>query len=226
MDILNYTKGRSKELAQYLESISRTPFSFEGDHPIQHSSQNHIHLWLLEYLADTHNWIDTEYKSEFVSYILAFWKSRLKGLAPYYQRGYRMYVYEDLAPTISVVAETDVGCPYQAPEMIFLESIREILDLYNKRSWRGNFSDSDWEISPETLMKVVEKNKGSIGKPTASRLGVQVGKLRLLIMNMGLEYRVNDIRKKNRRRPADFSNTQENKYKMHLYEELLQPNYR
>ena len=226
MDVLRCTRDRSPELADYLERVCRAALSFEGDHPLQHSSDNHVHLWLLEYLADKHDWIDTDYRTAFVEHVFAFWKGRLKGLAPYRERGYRMYVYEDLAPTVSVVAETDHGCPYGASSLAFVGSAHEVMALYEGRCWREHFSGADWEISPDRVLRVVEMNKGSIGKPTASRLGLKVGALRVLIANMGLEDDVNEVRRKNRRRPADFSSREEREQAVHIHEVLLRSGYR
>lgn len=112
-DLLKYTKERSSELAEYLELVSAAPLMFEGDEPLQHSSHNHIHLSDLEYLAESNSWINAEYRAEFVEYVFEQWRRRLKGLKPYRERGYRIYVYETwMAPVVSVVAETDVGFPY------------------------------------------------------------------------------------------------------------------
>jgi len=111
MDIVEYTRTRSKELANYLEECACSPLTFEGNDPLSHSSSNHVHLWYLEYYSERNNWINVEYKLAFISYILKTWKNRIKGFFPYQSQGYRIYVYGDLAPTISVVANTEIGSP-------------------------------------------------------------------------------------------------------------------
>lgn len=228
MEVLKYTRRRCPELAQYLENIAASPLCFEGSHPIQHSSHNHIHLWKIEFLADTYRWIDLDYRVEVVSYILEQWRRRLKGLPPYRQTGYRLYLYEDLAPTISVVAETPFGFPYSTEDRtpIFVDRIRDILALYEGRSWKLNFTGGDWEISDDRILKVVQKHFGSISKPTADQLGLPVGKLRSLITNMNLENKVNAIRKQFKRRPADFTKEVVVSDRWYVFERILLPNFR
>lgn len=225
MSFLQYTKTRSLELAKYLETTAKSPLVFEGSHPLKHSSYNHIHLWKLEYLSDHFDWIDLDYRVDFVNYILEQWRRRLKGLTPYKDRGYRMYVYEDLAPTISVVAETDFGFPYSNGQPIFVNNIRDVLTLYTNRSWKENFLFLDWEISEKHLLDTIIKNKGSISKSTAEKLGLSVGKLRTIIINMGLDAKVNKIRKHFHRKPADFSNEYYSD-NWHIFERLLPAHYR
>lgn len=226
MEFLQYTRTRSPELADYLQAVASSPLSFEGLDPLKHSSHNHIHLWKLEYLSDAFDWIDVDYRVQFATYVLEQWRRRLKGLPPYRQRGYRIYVYEDLAPTISVVAETDVGFPYAHRSPTFVDGIREIMRLYEGRSWRQHFASSDCEISEARLLLAIERNCGSIGRPSALRLCMQVGKLRTLIINMGLGSKVNAIRKQFRRRPADFTNELPDSGEWRVFERILPAHYR
>ena len=226
MGFLQFTRSRSAELAEYAQAVSQSPLAFDGQHPIEHSARNHIHLWKLEYLSDTCGWINVDYRVEFVNYILEEWQRRLKGLPPYKLRGYRIYVYENLAPTISVVAETDIGFPYSNGRPIFVNTLRDVLKLYENRSWKQHFASLDWEISEKRLLDVLTKNNGSIGKPTAEMLGLPVGKLRTLIINMGLGAQVNAIRKHYRRRPADFSDEGVETYRWHVFERMLPARYR
>ena len=226
MDFIDYTRSRSPELAEYIHGVAQTPLAFDGSDPIEHSSHNHIHLWKLEYLSDTCSWIDVDYRLECVNHVLEQWRRRLKGLSPYAQRGYRLYVYEDLAPTISAVAETDIGFPYTHAQPVFVQTIRDVLKLYEKRSWKEHFTCDDWEISEKRLLYAVHKNNGSISKPTAEKLGIPVGKLRSLITNMGLSSQVNSVRKKFRRRPADFSNEIVHTDCWHVFERVLPAGYR
>jgi hypothetical protein len=222
-DLLEYTKERSAELAEYLEWVSAAPLMFEGDEPLRHSSYNHIHLWQLENLSDSYSWINTEYRAEFVEYVLEQWRRRLKGLKPYRERGYRMYVYEDFAPTVSVVAETDVGFPYSFGTPRFVGSIYEVVKLYEGRKWSRIFEGGARELRPDSILNIVEKHEGSIGSPTAQDLGIQVGTLRKIIANMDLGREVNAIRKRSKRRPADFSRVPGEFW--HVYERLLPAGY-
>lgn len=229
MEVLKYTRRRSPELAEYLEAVAASSFCFEGSDPLQHSSHNHVHLWKIEYLADSCNWIDVNYRVEAVSFLLEQWRRRLKGLAPYRQLGYRMYLYEDRAPTISVVAQTQIGFPYSYGTPIFVDHIRDILTLYEGRSWKQHFAEiaaSEWEISTKRILSVVQKNGGSISRPTANQLGLPVGKLRTLIINMGLGDQINSIRKQFKRRPADFTKEFAFSDRWHVFERILQPHFR
>jgi hypothetical protein len=220
-DILRYTRERSPELAESLIQVSAWPLRFEGDDPLFHSYENHVHLHGLGCITDPQSWIDTTYKVEFIKYILEQWRLRLKGLSPYRNRGYRLYVYEDVYPTVSVVAETDVGFPYRHRQAVFVPNIIDVVRLYEVDDSRR----IDTGISGRKILEAVERHKGSIGKPTANALGIQVGKLRTLITEMFLYGAVNKIRKKYGRRPADFSNEPKDSYVWHVFERVLPANY-
>lgn len=226
MDILAYTKARSKELAEYLDECARSPLAFDGDDPLMHSSDNHIHLWNLEYFAERNEWVNLEYKHEFITYVLNAWRNRIKGLSPYQTKGYRMYVYSDMAPTLSVVAETEMGFPYRysLDNAVYVNDLMSVLKLYEGRKWSQNFS-GEWSLTHEAVLEAVASNQGSISKPTANMLGLKVGELRHLIINMGLSQKVNAMRKKYKRRPADFSNDIDENYQTLFYEILLPPKF-
>jgi hypothetical protein len=225
MSIENFTRTRCPELADFLAGCCIQPLAFEGAYPLMHSSHNHTHLWALEYWADHHAWIDLDYRVAFVRFIFERWRGRLKGLEPYRQSGYRLYLYEDMAPTISVVADTPYGFPYGGTPH-FVKDVREIMALYVGRSWRQNFSGEPWELKADHILAAVEQHSGSISKPTATALGVPVGKLRILIEQMGLENRVNAIRKKFKRRPAAFRADAPFDHRFKIYEQRLPAGYR
>lgn len=226
MSIYQFTHQRCPDLAQFFMDCCASPLSFEGEHPNYHSYLNHIHLWGLEWWADHHAWIDLDYRVEFVEEIFSHWRGRLKGLQPYHDRGYRMYLYEDLAPTISVVAETDHGFAYDETAATFVETSNEIMALFIDRSWKENFSFEPWDMPQEKILQTVERNKGSISKPTANALGVKVGQLRTLIEQMMLNEEVNAIRKRYKRRPATFKPEEDFPFRFHILERKLPSNYR
>jgi hypothetical protein len=203
--------------------VANSPLSFEGEHPLQHSSDNYVHLWMLEHCAERQDWIDVEYRTEFVKYVLEQWRRRLKGLTPYRQRGYRLYVYEGFAPTLSVVAETDYGFPYSMTPL-YVEGISGITSLYASRQWSQNFGGA-WDIDPDVVLSTIEKHAGSIGKPSAQALHMQVGALRKLIVAMGIESSVNTIRKRFKRQPAKFGSVSEELDVWHVFERILPPHY-
>lgn len=223
--LLSETRSRCPDLGEFLEGVCAQPFNFEGPEAIVHSSYNHTHLWALEWWAEHHQWIDLSYRVAFVERIFEHWKARLKGLAPYRVGGYRLYLYQDLAPTVSVVAETPQGCPYGG-DLKFVSDVRNVMEPYVKRRWSENFTSFDWPASHNTVLAEVEKHSGSISKPTAEALGVSVGQLRTLIEQMGLEVQVNKIRKRYKRRPALFRDELELETELLIYERRLPAGYR
>lgn len=225
MKLYDFTQQRCPELALFLKQCCASPLSFDGDHPNYHSYLNHIHLWALEWWADHHAWIDLDYRVEFVEEIFNHWRGRLKGLQPYQEGGYRFYLYEDMAPTISVVAETEHGFAYDLENAKFVDSIAQIMTLYLDRSWQENFDFDPWEATPEKILQTVETHKGSISKPTANALGMKVGQLRRLIEQMMLADDVNAIRKRFKRRPARFRPEEEHPFQFHVHERRLPARY-
>ena len=218
MNLVAETRKRCPELADFLEACCRSPLAFDDPEPIMHSSHNHIHLWALEWWADHHAWIDLDYRVDFVSEIFSHWRGRLKGLAPYRGAGYLVYLYEDLAPTVSVVAATPRGCPF-GQDHKFVKSSRDVLAAYVARSWQDNFTILPWEVDQDHILKVIEKNAGSISRPSAEALGLNVGRLRILIEQMSIETEVNAIRKRFKRRPAKFREEDLGDYSRLMYEQ-------
>lgn len=223
VSIFDWTQKKCPELAEFFEGCCNASLNFEGDQPIRHSSHNHIHLWALEWWADHHPWIDLGYRVEFVEEIFKHWRGRLKGMSPYQKRGYRLYLYEDKAPTISVVAETDVGFPYPG-HPTFVAARSDIMALYVNRSWQSNFELDGFEFSEKAILDQIDKASGSISKPTANALGLKVGALRKLIEEMGLQSRVNQIRKRYKRRPARFSE-EHYLHEFHVHEQMIDPGF-
>lgn len=224
-EVAGFTKARCPELAQFLDDCCSRPLTFEGRCPNAHSAHNHVHLWSLEWWADQHQWIDLDYRIAFVEQIFTAWRGRLKGLPPYRDAGYRFYLYEDLAPTVSVVAETPEGFPYPG-EPQFVPRPRDIMALYIERRWSANFQTAPWEVSRERILKTISDNSGSIGKPSATALGLKTGRLRTLIEQMMLDREVNAIRKHFKRRPAKFREDEELPFRYHIYEKKLPARYR
>ena len=201
------------------------PFRFDGDDPNRHSADNHRHLWALEYWADRHGWIDLAFRSRVAEAILAGWRRRLTGYAPYRAAGYRLYLYEDLAPTVSVVAETPTGFPYPCTP-VFVDGPREIMARHAGRSWSALFACAGPTLRPADILAAVERHAGSIGVPTARALGLRPGDLRKLIEQMDLAAQVNALRKRHRRRPARFRADPLSRDTVRMLELRLPPGYR
>lgn len=222
MNLAAFTKARCPELSDALEVFCKSPLAFDGDHPLGHSSHNHIQLYALEYWATRHSWIDLEYRVDFVQFIFKRWRGRLKGLEPYANAGYRLYLYESVTPSISVVAETPHGFPlFGTPQ--FVQSPRDVMALYLDGGDR--FDTYHWEVTHEQILAVVEKRSGSVGKPSANALGLQVGRLRTLIEQMSLADEVNAIRKNHGRRPVTFKSDDEMSHSYLVYEQRLPRRY-
>jgi hypothetical protein len=109
MDLLHEAKRISSDSAAWQSGIAEEDFAFRGTDPRQHSAHNHVHLWMVEWLADDDPRIDLAFRRRVITWIFDQWERRLKGYAPYRDVGYRLYLYEDAAPTVSVVAETPGG---------------------------------------------------------------------------------------------------------------------
>lgn len=219
------TRRRCPELADFLEAVCAQPLSFEGRHAIRHSAANHTHLWALEWWAERHAWIDLDYRVAFVEEIFARWRGRLKGLPPYLAAGYRVYLYQDLAPTVSVVANLAEGCPY-GTELEFVPAIRNVMAHYVGRRWSSNFENIPWQTPPDRILKVVARHNGSISMPSANALGIRVGELRILITQMGLADEVNAIRKRCKRRPAQFTERDQDHAAFAIFEQIWPAGYR
>lgn len=223
--IITETRRRCPELAEFLEGVCAQPLSFEGPAAIMHSAHNHTHLWALEWWAERHEWIDLDYRVAFVEEILTRWRGRLKGLPPYRAMGYRVYLYQDLAPTVSVVADTPEGCPYGG-RLKFVPHTRDVMMHFIGRSWSRNFKGGAWPIEPQRILEVIDRNSGSISKPSADMLEISVGRLRRLIEEIGLERRVSEIRKRYKRRPAKFRAEADGDYEFAIWEQLWPAGYR
>ncbi len=221
-DIQAFTRQRSAEMADYLDACRETPLRFVGDDPNLHSAHNHLHLFHLIAVREEHGWIDTAYRTAFVDCIFDRWQARLKGFSPYSSQGYRLYLYQDFAPTISVVAETPQGFPYPGAPF-FVDSPARIMALYADFRLSDAFGRAT--LRDAHILQAVERHKGSTGKPTAQALGMQVGELRRAIEWWGVQREVNTIRKRHARRPAKFRNDHEMPFTFKVFEARLPAKY-
>ena len=222
-EVLAEVRGHHRGLADYLEAVADKPLRFDGDNANRQSGWNHETLGYLELLAPSEPWINSGLRTRFVEAILQRWQARLKGMAPYQAQGYRLYVYESLALTVSAVAETEGGFPYPGQPK-FVDHPRDVAKLFQGG---GLFERSELvPVTPKEVLAAVEKHNGSISKPTAQALGLQVGDLRKWIEFLGLADQVNALRKRNKRRPAQFrSEEQMPEHSYHIYERRLPAGY-
>jgi hypothetical protein len=93
---------RCPELCRVLEAVCAQPLNCDEPDAMRHSYCNHTHLWALEWRAERHAWKDLKYRIAFVDEIFAPMARTFEGLPPYRAGGYRMYLYQDLATTVSV----------------------------------------------------------------------------------------------------------------------------
>lgn len=194
-------RRRMPEVADYVADVAEAALRFDGPQPLDHSRWNHEHLWLIEYAADRHAGIDLAFRCAAIRYILGRWRVRLKGYAPYRAQGYRLYVYGDMAPTLSVVAETPVGCPY-GNGLDFAATIEAVVRPYVGLSWAARFT-SDGGIDPKRVVDAMEHHAGSLRR-TAAALSMPVAELRRCIEQWDIAADINRMRKRHRRRPAAF----------------------
>jgi hypothetical protein len=226
MNVLSEATSIAPDLADRVTAVTEKDFSFAGDDPLRHSMHNHVHLWMLEWWADRDRRIDLAFRRRVITYIFDRWKQRLVGYRPYREAGYRLYLYEDMAPTVSVVAETATGFPYSG-EPAFTTSIDDVLRPYVGRSWRAylGLDTLPEHLTPQRLLETINRHAGSIGMPVATALGTTRSEVRRLIEQWGLGPDVNRVRKHYRRRPALFRDQDQLPYRYKIYEERLAPNY-
>jgi hypothetical protein len=205
-------------VADYVAGIAEAELRFDGPAPLDHSRSNHEHLWMIEYAADHHGEIGLAFRCAAIRYILDRWRVRLKGYAPYRAQGYRLYVYADLAPTLSVVAETPAGCPY-GNDLEFAPTIEAVVRPYAGQSWRARFA-SGGGIDPRRIIIELERHAGSL-RGTASALRLPLAELRRCVEQWDIAADVNRIRKRHRRRPAVFTESWLRAPPLHAWEERL-----
>ncbi len=205
---------RYPEIGADVEAISEGPLSFRGTAPFLHSAANHRHLWLLRAATDRDRGFDLAFRCRIVAYILGRWRARLASHAASSPNGFRLYLYEDLAPTVSVVAETPRGCPYGG-DLTFVATIGEVLAATDDRSWAALFDGRG--PKPEAIVKAVSDASGSL-RAGAQALGVPLASFRRLIETFDLARDVNRVRKRNGRRPARFADPDALPPKLRIWE--------
>lgn len=214
---LTVVRRRDRELGDYIEDIAEQPLSFQGSNANYHSYENHRHLWLLEYAAERHAFVDLAFREQAVRYILDRWRARLPGYAASSPNGFRLYCYADMAPTVSVVGETGEGCPYGG-DPVFVMSLGEVLEPYTGRSWSENFVSAG--IGVDTILKALRRHDGSLRRG-AQALGLPLADLRRRIEAWGIAPDVNRIRKHHKRRPAAFRREDYLPMNFRIYEERV-----
>jgi hypothetical protein len=196
----------NRELADYLEEIAEQPLDFRDTHPNGHSARNHQHLWMLEYAADRDPKIDLTFRCLAVRHILNRWRDRLPTYEPYQRDGFRLYLYEDMAPTVSIVAETKEGFPYQGcADFTFVEDIEDVLRLYIDAPWSARFKGSG--PKPDQVLKAIERAEGSLSG-AARALAIPLPEFRRIIEIFSIVREANTIRKRHTRRPATFADVE------------------
>lgn len=206
-----------RALADYLDEIAEQPLSFAGRYANGHSARNHVHLWFPEYLADRNPKVTLAAREAAVRYILDRWRARLPGYVRSSPRGFRLYCYSDMAPTVSVVGETGEGCPYGG-DLTFVSSLSDVIAEYAGRSWGDMFGRLS--IDGDAILKAIRKNEGSLGG-SARALGLPLAELRRRIEWWGLGPDVNRIRKHHKRRPAQFLDENHLPTNVKIYEERV-----
>jgi hypothetical protein len=212
---------RLPEIARFIEEMSEIELRFRGPEPLDHSRDNHVHLWAIEHAADSHREIDLAFRCAAIRHIFARWTARLKAYAPYTAQGYRLYVYGDMAPTLSVVAETPRGCPYGEVKQV--DDIETVVRPYVGQSWAARFEPVAG-LGPERLLAAIDREHGSLGA-TARHLGWSVAALRRDVERWEIGPDVNRLRKRHGRRPARFADPLYRVPDTLFWEQRLPPRY-
>ncbi|MDP1910936.1 MAG: hypothetical protein Q8K85_21755 [Hyphomicrobium sp.] len=202
-----------------MDGIAEAPLSFRGAGPILHSAANHRHLWALNAAADRDRSFDLAFRCRVVAHILERWRARLVSHATSSPHGFRLYLYEDLAPTVSVVAETPLGCPYGG-DLTFVATIGEVLAAYDGRSWTALFEGGG--PKPDVIVNAVSHASGSL-RAGAQRMGMPLARFRRLIETFDLAGDINRIRKHNGRRPARFADCDALPPKLRIWDYAIAP---
>ena len=227
MGFLETASKITPELAEYVDAIAEMELVFRGDHPIEHSRHNHVHLSSIEWLAVRHPQIDLSIREQAVQFVFERWRARLKSFHPYRQSGYRLYLYEDFAPTISVVADTAHGFPY-GKEPAAWSSVDEVFKPFVKiTNTKPMQLDCCQEsaLSGDMILSAVERARGSIRTRAAQSLGLSVAELRKRVEWFYLCDQVNDLRKRFKRRPARFTDQDSRFFEFKIFELRLPANY-
>lgn len=214
-------RRRMPEVVRFIEETSEIDLHFRGPEPLDHSRDNHVHLWAIEYAADRHREIDLAFRCAAIRHILDRWIARLKGYAPYAAQGYRLYVYGGMAPTLSVVAETPRGCPYGQVKLA--DDIEAVVRPYVGQSWAARFRPTGG-LGPDRLLAAIDREEGSLGA-TARRLGWSLAALRHDIERWQIAPDVNRVRKRRKRRPARFADADDRLPDTLFWEQRLPPRY-
>ncbi len=224
MGFLETAAKITPELGEYVAAIAEKEFVFWGDHPEPHSGENHEHLWKLEVLAGDYPQIDLAIRQQAVEFIFERWRVRLKSFHPYRQNGYRLFLYEDFAPTVSVGAQSPHGFFY-SDRLQFVSSIAEVLRSFSNRSWRAQLASTPLALDERSLLSAIEQAQGSIGTRAAQSLGLSVAELRKRIEWLEVADQVNDLRKRFKRRPARFTDCSLQPLNCKIFELRLSANY-
>jgi hypothetical protein len=218
---LKKAQSIDQELSDYVEHIGETEFQFKGDNPYDHSAYNHVHLRGLQVLARDNPRVTLEVQVQAVEYIFERWKTRLKSFHPYTQKGYRLELSENFAPTISVEANTVYGRT-GGNSAVYVDSMLEIFRIYEGQDWCSFLQPSE----KSAILYAVEQSQGSIGTRAAQLIGLNAVELRKYIEWFEMDDEVNTIRKQFHRRPVQFLSYEQRFSKYKIYEICLPAHYK
>ncbi|GGJ19732.1 hypothetical protein [Deinococcus roseus] len=214
MDFIQRTRRFSPALADHLQQVAQQTLDFSGLHPLDHSRHNHVHLWKLEYEADLHPEINLQYRVDCARFVQQSWTEQLK----FHPKGaYLFYLYEDLAPTVSVVRETEYEFPY-AGTPVFVEDMAGVMRLYVGRSWKAQFKGNRLD---RHVLEQLEKHQGSLTR-TAQHLNLSIAELRRWIEQLQLTAEVNALRKHFYRRSLQLKTEWELPLTYRIYHKRIQ----
>ncbi len=204
----------SRDLAGFVSDVAERDFRFyrEPKDGCSETSYNKEVLWMPEALGRQDTRIDLNLRCDIVEFIIDRWKTRLRSYEPFGTYGFLVYVYRVVAPNISVLA----GWPENESHWIVKGPsfpLREVL-LPLSKGYFAHFFEHQSALRPRDILKTIERAKGSISTATARQLGISGGELRQQIECWDICEDVNSIRKRFRRRPAQFDPGFERPYEM------------
>lgn len=190
------------ELANWLKGLAAHPLCFEGDTPLDQISKNYVRLWLTEFFAEEGDAVDLDFRVAATEWLIGCWSRRARPEVG--SACLCFYVYDDLAPTLTVATESPKGFPFRSQERV--DSLEELLQPFCRRHWSELWGSAG--VTSRRIYQAVEAAHGDIGRLVAQRLGLETGRLRRAIEWFGLGDEVNRIRTLHQRPVLRFRSLQ------------------
>ena len=194
MDILEQTRNHSAALADYLTGVMACAVDSVPDDGLC------LHLWRLEHVAVTCDWIDPTYRRQLALALVAAWRDGIKATSPV---GWRIMLYQDVMPTLALRPISDWAMPLPGAARVVSDA-GDVLMAYHRAPWPSDDALPVYVPGAQEILDVITAHQGSLGRHAASTLGLKPGSLRFVIEQDGLARAVNMIRADHGRALARF----------------------